>query len=309
MDFLLRPASLILVMLLAFILRAAGIFTEVETHGVTKVALTITIPAAILCSFENFQRDMQLVWVSAVMLSLVALAVLLSWFLYRKQGNTERIFAMINNGYNIGSFALPIIQNFYGPSGVLIACMADLGNAIMVNGGSYAMTVSLVKPVGKRYSMWYDFLLDVGKRLLHSPPFVRYLVLIPCIILNLRIPSLVVDLLQPVSAANSFLCMSMVGLSIGTRIRWKDCCSLFPLLIQRLLYAALTAAGVYFLSPFSQEIRQILACICFTPLPGLVVINTGYCHGDVERSGLLASLSILMGTVCVLTLAVIFQQI
>ena len=100
MDFLLRPASLILVMLLAFILRAAGIFTEVETHGVTKVALTITIPAAILCSFENFQRDMQLVWVSAVMLSLVALAVLLSWFLYRKQGNTERIFAMINNGYN-----------------------------------------------------------------------------------------------------------------------------------------------------------------------------------------------------------------
>ena len=54
-DFLLRPASLILVMLLAFILRAAGIFTEVETHGVTKVALTITIPAAILCSFENFQ--------------------------------------------------------------------------------------------------------------------------------------------------------------------------------------------------------------------------------------------------------------
>ena len=89
----------------------------------------------------------------------------------------------------------------------------------------------------------------------------------------------------------------------------KDCCSLFPLLIQRLLYAALTAAGVYFLSPFSQEIRQILACICFTPLPGLVVINTGYCHGDVERSGLLASLSILMGTVCVLTLAVIFQQI
>ena len=172
MDFLLRPASLILVMLLAFILRAAGIFTEVETHGVTKVALTITIPAAILCSFENFQRDMQLVWVSAVMLSLVALAVLLSWFLYRKQGNTERIFAMINNGYNIGSFALPIIQNFYGPSGVLIACMADLGNAIMVNGGSYAMTVSLVKPVGKRYSMWYDFLLDVGKRLLHSPPFV-----------------------------------------------------------------------------------------------------------------------------------------
>mgnify|MGYP000087731999 FL=1 len=147
MDFLLRPASLILVMLLAFILRAAGIFTEVETHGVTKVALTITIPPAILCSFENFQRDMQLVWVSAVMLSLVALAVLLSWFLYRKQGNTERIFAMINNGYNIGSFALPIIQNFYGPSGVLIACMADLGNAIMVNGGSYAMTVSLVKPV------------------------------------------------------------------------------------------------------------------------------------------------------------------
>lgn len=233
MDFLLRPASLILVMLLAFIMRTAGVFTEVETRGVTKVALTITIPAAILCSFENFQRDMQLVCVSAVMLALVALAVLLSWFLYRKQGNTERIFAMINNGYNIGSFALPIIQNFYGPSGVLIACMADLGNAIMVNGGSYAMTVSLVKPDGKRYSMWYDFLLDVGKRLLHSPPFVCYLVLIPCIILNLRIPALVVDLLQPVSAANSFLCMSMVGLSIGTRIRWKDCCSLFPLLIQR----------------------------------------------------------------------------
>ena len=79
-------------------------------HGVTKVALTITIPAAILCSFENFQRDMQLVWVSAVMLSLVALAVLLSWFLYRKQGNTERIFAMINNGYNIGSFALDVYK-------------------------------------------------------------------------------------------------------------------------------------------------------------------------------------------------------
>lgn len=310
MGFLLRPVSLILVILLSFLLKVLGLFTEEDAKGITKIALTVTIPAAIFCSFESYRREAQLIWTAVLMFLITALSVLLSFFLYRKQGTSARAFAMINGaGYNIGSFALPIIQNFYGSSGVMIACMADLGNAIIVNGGAYALTVSLLSPGSKSHLTWRGFLLDVGKRLLHSPPFICYIVLIPCIILNLRIPSVVVELLQPIASANSFVCMSMVGLSIGAHVKGEACRAMLPILTQRLLYGALTAAAVYFLLPFSEEVRQVLALVCLAPIPGLAVFTTGLCHGDVERSGLAVSLSILTGTVCLLALSVFFQQI
>lgn len=48
-------------------------------------------------------------------------------------------------GFTIGCFALPFVQNFFGPGKMIIACLFDIGNAFMVTGGSFAFTSSVLQ--------------------------------------------------------------------------------------------------------------------------------------------------------------------
>lgn len=306
MLYLLRSLSLIFVLVLFYGLKKAEVLPESAGQVVQKIVINVTIPATIISSFGSYQKDGELLLASAYFMILLLICIGLAWLLFRSQGTASCGFAMINStGYNIGSLSLPVIQNFYGDYGVMVSCMADIGNALMSNGGAYALTNSVMRH--EKGDSVGTFLKNLTIQLLKSPPFDCYILLAPLLALDISIPSAVVTLLSPIANAGSFMSMAMVGLSMGKEMKWDDIRHIAPVLLYRLCFGWITAAATYFLLPFSQTIREILTLLCLSPIVGLAVISTQRYGGNTERAGLMVSASIVLGIVQMLILSSIFQ--
>lgn len=104
-------------------------------------------------------------------------------------------------GYNIGCFTLPFAQSFLGPFAVVATCMFDVGNSIMCTGGTYALTSGLVH-TGEKYEPVN--LRSIAAKLLGSVPFVVYMLMLICAVLQLHLPQPVYTLTGLIGGANTF---------------------------------------------------------------------------------------------------------
>ena len=77
-------------------------------------------------------------------------------------------------------------------------------------------------------------------------------------------------------------------------------------LLGRYLFAAVSAALVFFCTPFELVVRQTLCIVCFAPLSSLAPIYTDRCHGDTALASFTNSISIAVSLVIMLALGLGF---
>ena len=214
-----------------------------------------------------------------------------------------RAYRMINiGGYNIGCFSLPLIEAFFGGTGVVAACMFDVGNAVMMTGGAYALTSTLLKTGGETRESARDILM----KFLRSAPFDTYLIVFLLMALNVQLPEAVYTLAQPAANANAFIAMLMIGMMFepaGDRTKLTEAAHELAV---RYAIAAVFALACYFLTPFSLIIRQTLVVLCFAPLSSLAPIYTDRCRSDTALASFTNSVSIAVSLVAMLALSMIF---
>ena len=78
-------------------------------------------------------------------------------------------------------------------------------------------------------------------------------------------------------------------------------------ILLRYVFAALSAAAIYFLMPFDLLTRQVLAVVCFAPLSSLAPIYTERCRGNAALASFTNSASIAVSLVCMLGLSMAFM--
>ncbi|MBQ7886077.1 MAG: AEC family transporter [Clostridia bacterium] len=303
LAYLVRPMSFVLVIVLGYALKRAGFLRKEDQPVLSRIMINITLPCAIIQGFSSFERDSRLFWIVGIGFICAFLPMLLMYLTTRGVDTRLRAYRMINiGGYNVGCFSLPLISAFFGSQGVVAACMFDTGNAVMMTGGSYAMTSTLLKTGGGHRESIGDILL----KFLKSTPFDTYMLLFALTALNIPIPQLAFDLTQPAGSANGFIAMLIIGLMfepagdrqmLGETMREMAC---------RYAFAAISAAACYFLTPFDPVVRKTLAVLCFAPLSSLAPIYTQRCHSDTALAGFTNSVSIAISLVCMMALSMFF---
>ena len=206
-------------------------------------------------------------------------------------------------GFNIGCFALPFVQNFFGPGGMIIACLFDIGNAFMVTGGSFAFT-STVLQTNPDEKQSIGTLL---KKFVSSIPFDTYMLMLVLVMLNIPVPDVVITLVEPIASANSFFALLLIGMMFEFRTRADKYRTMFGVLGLRLLFGAVFSAMLYFFLPFSLEVRQVLAVVAFAPVTSLAPIYTERCQGDGALSSLTLSISIVISLTVMIGLVLAMQ--
>lgn len=303
MSYLLKPMSYVAVIMLGFALKRAGFFKPEDRLVLSKIMMNITLPCAIIQGFSGFERDGQLFWLVGIGFLCALLPMIYIYLTTKGVEKSLRAYRMLNiGGYNIGCFSLPLLQAFFGSACVVPACMFDTGNAVIMTGGAYAMTSTLLRTGGEARESARDILL----KFLKSVPFDAYMILFALTALNIRIPDAVFTLTQPAGQANGFIAMMIIGLMFepaGDRTLLSETAREMA---HRYAFAALSAMACYFLTPFDLVVRQTLAVLCFAPLSSLSPIYTGRCHGDTALSGFTNSVSIAVSLVCMLALSMIF---
>lgn len=303
MTYIIKPMSYVLAIVMGYCLKRAGFFGKADHRLLSKIMINITLPCAIIQGFSGFVRDAELFLIVGIGFLCAFLPMLLMYMGTRGVQTRLRAYRMLNiGGYNIGCFSLPLIEAFFSSTGVVAACMFDTGNAVMMTGGSYAMTSTLLKTGGETRESAKDILL----KFLRSAPFDTYMLLFAMAALNLPIPQLVFDMTRPAGQANAFIAMLMIGMMFepaGDRTLLTEAAREIAL---RTAFAAASAAVCYFFTPFDLITRQTLAVLCFAPLSSLCPIYTDRCHSDVELSSFTNSVSIAVSLVCMLALSMVF---
>lgn len=296
-EILIRAGSFVAIIVLGYILRQTGFFTEAAFPVLSKIVLKITLPAAIVMSFSGKELDSSLVTLALVGLGASALPAALGFLLNR--GNRGRqAMEMVNlGGYNIGNFTLPFVQSFLGSAGVIATSLFDVGNAAVCLGGAYSLAV-LVKE-GKGFSL-KKLLLS----LLKSIPFLCYVIMTVLGLLDLRLPSPVLSWVGILSNANTFLAMLMIGVGLRLQFDRAQIGRIARLLAVRYLVAVVLALVFWFLLPYDLNVRRTLILLVFSPVPASVPAFTGELKEDVGLASAVNSFSIIISIIIIVSLLI-----
>ena len=303
MDYIFKPMSYVLVIMLGYLLKRAGFFGKDDHRLMSKIMVNITLPCTIIQAFDGFERDAKMFIIVGIGFICAFMPILLMYLTTGRVEKRLRAYRMLNiGGYNIGCFSLPLVQAFFGNTGVVAACMFDTGNAIMMTGGAYAMTSTLLRTGGEERESIGDVLLKFVKSL----PFDAYMMMILLAALGVKIPSVVFTLTRPAGQANAFVAMLMNGMMFepaGDRALLRETARE---LVWRYLFAAASAALVFFCTPFELVVRQTLCIVCFAPLSSLAPIYTDRCHSDTALASFTNSVSIAVSLIVMLALGLGF---
>ena len=298
-EVLLKASAYIFIIVAGYVLKKVGFFKPDDYKLILKIALNITMPAAVITNFASFPFDTALLYITLLSLGINLIMWGLGWVFSIGQAKETRVLYTLNfPGYNIGSFTMPYVQGFLGAAGVVCTCLFDAGNAIMCTGGSYALASKAVGGQGQS--------LKETLKKLFSTPFCTYMLMLIMAITGLSIPKFILPITTTIGNANGFMAMLMVGTMFEFNPDKTFLKQAATIIVARYIAAAAFASLFYFVLPFSLEIRQVLAIICFAPNSAMTPAFTEKLKGNGALSSFVGSVSIVISVV-IITLLIGFM--
>ena len=296
---LVRAGCFLAIIVLGYVLRRIGVFGPEAFSVLSKTVIKLTLPATIISSFVGKEIDPGLLTISLLGFAGGVLYMALGFVTNLRNSKERRAFEVLNlPGYNIGNFTIPFAQSFLGPLGVITCSLFDVGNAMVLLGGSFSVA-SMIQD-GSRFS-----LKRLVKTLLKSVPFVTYLIVVPVTLLHIPIPGPVAELAEIIGGANAFLAMLMIGVGFKIEANREQIGRILKILGIRYAVATGLALCFYCLLPFDLQIRQALVILAFSPIGSAVPAFTEELKSDVGLSSAVNSISMVLSIVIIVALLLI----
>ncbi len=135
---------------------------------------------------------------------------------------------------------------------------------------------------------------NVFKGFFGSVPFDTYLVMIILTLANVKIPDIIAALVQPLSNANSFCAMLMVGMLMDLPSGKQDVLQLLKVIGWRLPFGIAFATAAWLLLPFGAEIREAAAMCCLAPIAVFSTLFTDKVLGNAKLAGFTLSITAII---------------
>lgn len=305
MEIIIKPIVYICIIFLGAALKKAGVFKNGDGNLLSKIVMNFTLPAAIISSFVGYEPDSSLYLLIFIGLLSAGVPLFMVFFFTRKLNTQDRIYYMIClGGQNVGAFALPIMTAFFGPLGTIVCSMFDMGNAVLMSGGSYALTCSFLHLDGEEENgKRFYFVKLMAKRFFTSAPFDVYLLMLILIFFNIKLPEFVGTILSPIAASNSFLAMLMLGVMFQFKAKKSFLKDIITLASLRVFFSAIAATLVYFFIPLPMDIKEVLTVLCFAPIGSLASVFVEKAKGDTAKASCATTLSIIICFVIMVVLS------
>ncbi|CAI9409503.1 AEC family transporter [Aestuariimicrobium sp. T2.26MG-19.2B] len=299
-DVVIQALSLVAIIGLGQLMRRLHWVSASHFMIFSRIVLNITLPAAILTSFNRVTVPLGLLAVGLVAVALNLCQQISAFVLCRAQGRNLQAFGVLNTGsYNMGAFATPYISGFGGPSALINATLFDIGNSIVAAGWGRFWAFSIVRG---RASLWATV-----KRLFSSTIFVLYLTVLLMQVFRLRLPEQLMHFTGTVGNANTFLAMLMIGIGLDLDLDTSQLRSAAKFLALRYSWCIAFSFASFTLLPWSHELRLTIATICFAPIASMIPGFTSELGLDVKLSAFMTSLTILVSIVVMPALVVVLS--
>ena len=277
-----KALAFVAVIALGYFLKKRGFFKPHDYELIAKIVLNITLPCAVITSFAAFKMDYTLFILTLIGFCGNLLMIAWGFILTRYQTNAAKIFYVFN-----------------------LACMFDVGNSIMCTGGTYALTSGLVH-TGEKYEPVN--LRSIAAKLLGSVPFVVYMLMLICAVLQLHLPQPVYTLTGLIGGANTFLSMLMIGMMFEMTLDLDKLKQVREVVLYRYVFGIALAWLCFYHVPLSAEVKEVLTLVFLAPSTAIGPIFIARMGGNVELAGFANSITIVL-SIILMTLFFTFLHI
>ena len=285
-----KDASLILIIVIGYVIKRIGWVSAADFPKFSKIVLRITLPCALITSFNTFDITSNLLFLTAIGLLANLILQITGYLVNQRKGGIAQAFGIINLGsYNVGAFAMPYIAGLMGPQSIIFASLFDVGNSFGAAGIGYGWSRSVADE--KQKTTLGGFL----KLMFLSPLFDTYLILLLMRLLGLQLPDEVITFTSTVGGANTFLAMLMIGIGLELGLDAHRFKLAFKYLAIRYGFSLIFSILTVLFLPVSMVVKTILCMLFFSPIASMATGFTDEAGGDVETSAFMNSVSILIG--------------
>ena len=291
-----QPLLFLFIILLANILKRAGMFSEKDGHVLSQITMNITLPAAIISGFESFALVPSLFLLILLGIAINMVLMGIAYVVMRKKDKGMQGYALFNTPtYNIGNFTFPFVQALYGGPGLVVASLFDLGNALMTTGFVYSVGSSVA--ISQRPSI-----RDILKKLFRSAPFLTYLLMIVLSLLGLRLPKFLTEWMTAIGRANPIVAMLMIGIMLDIHFEKGWMKQAMKVIGIRYLVALAFSALIWKLTSFEPMVKVTLTLLFFAPVATVSTAYTQQCTDKGKLSSFTSSVTVVISTLCYILL-------
>jgi len=253
------------IILIGFLSKKAGIFSENNARVIAKFILNITLPALILNVFSNITINPSLLLLPFLSLGYSLLVLTFTYLISRNYPNRTRgLILMLSVGFNIGLFAYPMIKGIWGVEGFEYVVMFDLGNSFVVFVFCYTMGFvhsPKIKPVAEKLEA-----KNILKNIFKSAPLLTLIIALGINLSGIRFPSLITDILELLSNANSPLTLLILGIFININFEKSNWKLILSVLLIRYAFGITVGLLLMFLLPFGTFINSAIFVALILPI-------------------------------------------
>ena len=296
----LTAISYLLMVCLGYMFKRLGLVKQSDGKAFAQIVLKITLPCAIITSFSTFRMDYSLLVLILFGFLGNVLQVGFGVLYSRGKSRDEKVHYISNAGYNIGNFTLPFTSSFSGPMGVITTSLFDTGNALMLLGFNYliADNVSNKKKGGFKP-------LLVIKKLLSSPSFDAYLIMMTVALFEISLPKGIFSITGEIAKANGPMAMFMVGIMMQIDFSKKYLKS--AAIVQGFRFAVATLFSIVFsqLRFLPPEVIKSAIIVSWSPIASAAPAYVSMLEGDEAMASFVNAVSILVAIVLIPILAIV----
>lgn len=239
-----------------------------------------------------------MLFITLMALGAGVLYMVLGYLMNIGKSNEEKAFGVLNlPGYNIGNFAIPFVQSFLGPVGVITTSLFDAGNAFVCLGGAFGVASSIKGNGGFSFKR-------ILKALSKSIAFLTCITMMMLGMLGITLPAPIIEFAGIVGNANAFVAMLMLGVGFKLSGDRSQIGTIIRILLVRYGVAFVLAFAFYHL-PLEYEARVALILLAFSPIGSAVPAFTEEMKGDAGLSSALNSISIICSIVFMIAILLI----
>ena len=291
-DVLSKAAALVLIIVIGYAIKRRG-WVDGSAVGIFgKILLNITLPAAIITSFNTVEIRPDMLSVIAVGAGAVLVGLVVGFVVHHGQDRRAQAQALLSVApFNIGLFAIPYLSTFVGPEGILIAGLFDIGNGLASITVGYTGAVLLARGGGE---------VRTGRLLLKTvlqPVFVCYVTMVALRLAGLQLPSAITGFTSIVGAANTFLAMLMIGIGLEIVLDRSRYAAAARILVTRYVVMVPLAFAVWFLLPLTPLEKGVIIMIFAAPIASMSAAFSAELDLDIGIATFAISASVIVSII------------
>ncbi len=287
-----QTLPILTLVVVGFLLKQIGLFRQGDSQVMARLILNITLPAVIFLSIAQANVTPAMMALLGFCGAVVSLGVgLVSGGLTSYLHLEREIAGVIILGsmiINVGFFLFPVFLTVYGQEGISRLAAFDLGNSLVAHSYGFYVATRYGKrpPAGFRQSL---------RRVLALP--VLWAVLAGLVVNLLRIPiaPFLLNMLEPLSAANIPLAMLTLGAFI--QLRYTNLPLMGLTVALRMVGGFLLGLACVYLARLEGLDRVAVSMGSAMPLGMAVMVYSSNEGMDAEFAAGTISLSILVGLI------------